>query len=123
MRETKYRAWGPNTKHMWSWEELKNTSVDWLFNEDHGEKIVMQFIGLLDKNGTEIYEGDILVFRSGEIKQTVVYLKDRASFGTIFGGGFDTFEDSMEFCPKSDDGIYDCYEIIGNIHKNPELLS
>ena len=57
MREIKFRAWGPNVKYMWPWEELKHIPVGSL---DCGEKIVMQFTGLLDKSGKEIYEGDIL---------------------------------------------------------------
>lgn len=64
-----------------------------------------------DKNGAEIYEGDIVKKSSGAIGQ-VVYLKATAGFKLYNAGQvFDIFETDARYL-----------EIIGNIHENPELL-
>lgn len=69
---------------------------------------VMQFIGLLDRNGKEIYEGDILhVFNVGNGK--VEYRG--ASFVVRYGNK------TMQYVNLSTQD-----EIIGNIYENPELL-
>lgn len=75
---------------------------------------IMQFIGLLDKNGKEIYEGDIVLV-DGD-KKTLVSWSDKFA----------------SFCIKNDTWMFlhwfgesvdpaEC-EIIGNIYENPELL-
>lgn len=74
---------------------------------------LMQLTGLKDKNGREIYEGDIVQFpdkiaRYGHVARDVVEYKD---------GGFWPFTDP--YIPVAVEEL----EIIGNVYENPELIS
>lgn len=72
---------------------------------------VGQFTGLYDKNGKEIYEGDILSPRDRDVLFVVIWDNDTASFK--FKGRYGVYE--------IDESILSL-EIVGNIHDNPELL-
>lgn len=93
---------------------------------DIGKETIGQFTGLHDKNGKEIYEGDIVLIEvfnyqepewSGEFE--VIYSQDLASYI------FDDLEDISNF--KTINTIKDYYhyeiEVIGNIYENKELLN
>jgi uncharacterized phage protein (TIGR01671 family) len=77
---------------------------------------LMQFTGLLDKNGKEIYEGDIiLVNYSGEwLKEKVIF--DNGAFRKTFR---DDSNDVYKL-PFTSRSPYNT-EVIGNIYENPEL--
>ena len=112
VREIKFRAWGPNTKHMWSWEESQGCSIKGFFNGG-GESIQMQFTGLKDKNGKEIYEGDIVCpDKNNQNEKTV--------------GSVEWHEQLACFIVRYKDGTgwksFIEMEVIGNIYENPELL-
>jgi uncharacterized phage protein (TIGR01671 family) len=123
MREIKFRAWcstheenemiydycflNKDDNHFWA-EDLTNDRPDVDETLD-----VMQYTGVKDKNGKEIYEGDL--FRWEDRIFPVKYFEKIGAFGFAF---------------IADDGVEDFYnlsisdlsEVIGNIHENPELL-
>jgi len=70
----------------------------------------MQFTGLKDKNGREIYEGDVVQYESDFRKITGAVGYDEASAAFKIAGNHFTW-----FNPEA-------AEIIGNIYENPELL-
>lgn len=74
---------------------------------------LMQYIGLKDKNGKEIFENDI------------IKLSDKLhGYITFKEGKFIVIYIEKNLPKKIQDcGIYlSCYEVIGNIYENPELL-
>jgi uncharacterized phage protein (TIGR01671 family) len=118
-REIKFRAWEVFDENM-----IYHNSINYEYCiANHGcEVILMQYIGLKDKNGKEIYEGDI-VEQWGQ-KRTVVYMV--GSFGYIVNED----EDYAEFISFAANQHYDWIadksdeiEIIGNIYETPHLLN
>lgn len=147
MREIKFRAWDKEREKMFYFgDPIYDSEYDWLAfrqpNRDtmfyEGVDTLMQYTGLKDKNGKEIYEGDIVRLYTGEV------------CGVVFpvGGGFvvDWYDKnkkagfrkplyneiyfdgpSVSFTPDGAIEGEDYYterkaEIIGNIYENPEML-
>jgi len=110
MREIKFRAWDNNSKQMQDMQVLHLRDL----NNPMMSKPIMQFTGLKDKNGKEIYDGDIIWNSSDE-------------GGESFAGKHEvTFKDGIfGILSKSNhiihlrSGIIEC---LGNIYENPKLL-
>ena len=110
MREIKFRAWDTPNKYMITHKELclVPLTYDEVFKGKEGYPL-MQYTGLLDKNGVEIYESDILKVETQNYIGTVKF--EHGSFKTdSLGFGFDVFGHEKD------------YEVIGNIYENKELL-
>ena len=114
-RQIKFRAWESyGSKWVYS-DDFENMSDFWKEIEcgNLDKNTLGQFTNLLDKNGKEIYEGDIVRWREfpkevGEVKYDtdmfVVKLSD------------------SESCHLSGAFNFGDYEVIGNVYENPELL-
>lgn len=122
MREIKFRVWIKDQKRIMPVSNLRvidgKISVAYggdfhvYFFEDEIE--LMQFTGLKDKSGKEIYEGDIVSW-GGSMYGFGKVVYERYSFLVKYKLG--EVEDEMYFNHP------DAYTIIGNIHETPELLS
>ena len=120
----KFRAWYKTKKIMsevkkinfWS-EELDAVA----FAEKHFEDVeLMQSTGLFDKNGKEIFEGDIVRFEDYYIETDLPYINK----GIVewSQGGFTITERASVEMEDLLDGEFLDLTIIGNIYENPELL-
>jgi uncharacterized phage protein (TIGR01671 family) len=126
MREIKFRAWEtPRSYHdgkMIYQESFVNNTIQYLVNEKtfNNSRIIMQYTGLKDKNGKEIYEGDII--------NVFDYDTEFLGYGNVifkYHSWCINWIDSRSECiMKFDEFIENGREInvIGNIYENPELL-
>jgi uncharacterized phage protein (TIGR01671 family) len=131
MKEVKFRAWAytkfletPDFDVVPQMIYMESPSLFRFFDSlSHRENIeLMQFTGLKDKNGKEIYESDIVRFKHNAISviggQTEVgevkYYASELCFG------FKTGKENYDWWSMNSDKFD--LEVIGNIYESPELL-
>lgn len=131
-RKIKFRAWNEVSEKMLNWNDFLDTNMKNTFIAPESTGLIlMQYTGLHDENGKEIYENDIVEFS---------YDIFTGNFDTKLGRGTIEFIDGAFYikpfeieCKKIEDIdngewflLYtvniDTLEIIGNIYDNPELL-
>ncbi len=110
MREIKFRSWDKTDKKM--------TTTEFIMDSNGGRPaknveewgrvfVLMQYTGLKDKNGKEVYEGDIVMYKHEDdtvLFHAVTWLNaGEFSLEELWAGGVD-------------------WHIVGSIYENPELL-
>lgn len=100
-------------------DEKDSTSLT-PFNTKYEDTVpLMQFTGLKDKNGKEIYEGDIISSDNFSSNLVIGYSNEKAAF---VGSRTNSFKISEIYNFLDDIVIDDNWEVIGNIYESPELL-
>jgi uncharacterized phage protein (TIGR01671 family) len=124
----KFRAWDKELQTMLdvSLIDFKKSVLvgeHWKFGETNFMSFddikLMQSTGLFDKNGTEIFEGDVVVtngrrrqvitFGTQEVEEDFGSVRIYKGFNLYLGGGY----------PNA---VMSTFEVIGNIYENPELM-
>lgn len=124
----KFRAWLKEEKRMTDVREITffNDEVQMISDVtdfyNWGEFNLMQFTGLKDKNGKEIYEGDIVKYKYGvnTFTEVVTYNKYLAGFGLVDDDGYGGTV--FPFGELAEDVDFSSLEVVGNIYENPEFL-
>jgi uncharacterized phage protein (TIGR01671 family) len=121
MREIKFRAWDKEAKEMVYFvyrPENCQTRIEFVSKE--GEMIeepseLMQYTGLKDKNGKEIYEGDVVNLVTKDFDYPDVVNTGKVIFE---GGSWSVIGKEDDFYLYGQDEV----EIIGNIYENNNLI-
>lgn len=141
MRDIKFRVWDTNNKEMLEVQELDYQNSyngqpmvrTTMYNDhfDTEDMILMQYTGLKDENGKEIYEGDIIEFSYDTFTGNFDTKIGKGTIEFISGAFYiKPFEIEGKKIKDIENGEWfllysvneDTLEVIGNIYDNPELL-
>lgn len=146
-REIKFRAWDGDNFRMY-YSDKNNEDIIWTIFENNiyiqeltqfdtnpggfgheqtydyvriENQVLMQYTGLKDKNGVEIYEGDIVKYGTWALESADYYRDSKRRIINI------VFNPKKAAYMASDNdvwnfAIYSDVEVIGNIYENPELI-
>jgi uncharacterized phage protein (TIGR01671 family) len=144
MREIKFRAWIKKESRMAEVQNLSqngksivvdDSDMDGAYNRHFGKEKyeLMQYTGLKDKNGKEIYEGDIIAGYKGDFVHNVIGVVKYCGLSFVFEG---TTEENRYEISGGKGNNYWRYtvtnssvkelpeiEIIGNIYEHPHLIN
>lgn len=135
MKENKFRVWDTFTKKM-VFEGFNVIGEVTCFNgiEQYGDEhpnpayesslmrlndfILMQFTGLADKNGKDLYENDLVIHKHDLSVYQVIWVDEEAKFilNLVKGNGNDSIDEDLSPLNLS------LFTIIGNIYEKPEWL-
>ena len=125
MSELKFRVWDTHRKTIYPAQEIrfKNNELlaAWRIPGERclveGAVLIMQYIGAKDKNGVEIYEGDVIRENAGGKYRDYVVRWSDGKCGFI--------ADTKALCkvfPCLNQGTAKYLEVVGNIYESPELV-
>ena len=125
-REIKFRAWDKENKimidHFYLFDDIFTSNGQLAMYSRKEDWVIMQYTGLNDRNGVEIYEGDILNFD----------IQDHNGNDNIYTLPVEYYVDTFMCFDKDTDAYFSIgeikandeeLEVIGNIYENPELLT
>lgn len=121
MREIKFRFWSKHLNHF-----VKPDDSIFVGALKDPDMIVMQYTGLKDKNGKEIFEGDIFTFKCNHCRNIhrakIIWIEDLACWGLDDGKQQSPLQSPLSYSDMVVVGLISIEEVIGNIWENPELL-
>lgn len=133
MREIRFRAWDKKGKgfingfNMFGFSIGQGSPTKFLQRFDKKWKmedvVIQQSTGFYDKNGTEIYDGDIAKISASDLKPRIVTIIYDDLYGTwkIYDHEWSVTDDLFKYATDIEYSNSSC-EVIGNIHENSDLL-